>query len=174
MWETDWNERLHLKSHTSLLYSRWKTVCELSSMSDFTVFIKQINYYFWQDTEVCIQWAVYYPVRPQERFCEWQWSDTTDTHGSHDNDSSDKCSMHQSRACDSLSSCHETSRRFLRYGNSFPSTFPEVLLAHASQMTGQLSQSMQIWRARDSINAMPATIILESSTSPWIRDGFSV
>ncbi len=42
----------------------------------------------------------------------------------------------------SLSSCHETSRRFLRYGNSFPSTFPEVLLAHASQMTGQLSQSM--------------------------------
>ncbi len=32
----------------------------------------------------------------------------------------------------SLSSCHETSRRFLRYGNSFPSTFPEVLLAHAS------------------------------------------
>ncbi len=87
MWETDWNERLHLKSHTSLLYSRWKTVCELSSMSDFTVFIKQINYYFWQDTEVCIQWAVYYPVRPQERFCEWQWSDTTDTHGSHDNDS---------------------------------------------------------------------------------------
>ncbi len=24
-----------------------------------------------------------------------------------------------------------------------PSTFPEVLLAHASQMTGQLSQSMQ-------------------------------
>ncbi len=26
------------------------------------------------------------------------------------------------------------------------------------QMTGQLSQSMQIWRARDSINPMPATI----------------
>ncbi len=34
------------------------------------------------------------------------------------------------------------------------------------QMTGQLSQSMQIWRARDSINAMPATITSESSTSP--------
>ncbi len=33
-------------------------------------------------------------------------------------------------------------------------------------MTGQLSQSMQIWRARDSINAMPATITSESSTSP--------
>ncbi len=66
----------------------------------------------------------------------------------------------------SLSSCHETSRRFLRYGNSFPSTFPEVLLAHASQMTGQLSQSMQIRRARDSINAMLATIISESFTSP--------
>ncbi len=32
----------------------------------------------------------------------------------------------------SLSSCYETSRRILRYGNSFPSTFPEVLLAHAS------------------------------------------
>ncbi len=41
-------------------------------------------------------------------------------------------------------------------------------------MTGQLSQSMQIWRARDSINAMPATIISESSTSPWIRDGYSM
>ncbi len=26
---------------------------------------------------------------------------------------------------------HETSQRILRYGNSFPSTFPEVLLAHA-------------------------------------------
>ncbi len=73
-----------------------------------------------------------------------------------------------------LSSCHETSRRFLRYGNFFPSTFPEVLLAHASQMTGQLSQSMQIRRARDSINAMLATIISESFTSPWTRDGFSV
>ncbi len=34
------------------------------------------------------------------------------------------------------------------------------------QMTGQLSQSMQIWRARDSINAMPTTITSESSTSP--------
>ncbi len=34
------------------------------------------------------------------------------------------------------------------------------------QMTGQLSQSMHIWRARDSINAMPATITSESSTSP--------
>ncbi len=51
-------------------------------------------------------------------------------------------------------------------GNFFPSTFPEVLLAHASQMTGQLSQSMQIRRARDSINAMLATIISESFTSP--------
>ncbi len=49
-------------------------------------------------------------------------------------------------------------------GNFFPSTFPEVLLAHASQMTGQLSQSMQIRRARDSINAMLATIISESDT----------
>ncbi len=73
-----------------------------------------------------------------------------------------------------LSSCHETSRRFLRYGNFFPSTFPEVLLAHASQMTGQLSQSMQIRRARDSINAMLATIISESFTSPWTRDGFNL
>ncbi len=33
----------------------------------------------------------------------------------------------------SLSSFHETSRRILRYGNSFPPTFPEYLLAHASQ-----------------------------------------
>ncbi len=39
---------------------------------------------------------------------------------------------------------NETSRRILRYGNSFLPTFPEVLLAHASQMTGQLSRSMHI------------------------------
>ncbi len=52
-------------------------------------------------------------------------------------------------------------------GTSSLPTFPEVLLAHASQMTGQLSQSMQIRRARDSINAMLATIISESFTSPW-------
>ncbi len=37
------------------------------------------------------------------------------------------------------------------YGNSFPPTFPEDLLAHASQMTGQLSRSMQIWRAREAV-----------------------
>ncbi len=51
----------------------------------------------------------------------------------------------------SLSSFLETSRRILRYGNSFLPTFPEVLLAHASQMTGQLSRSMHIackyWQA---------------------------
>ncbi len=51
----------------------------------------------------------------------------------------------------SLSSFHKTSRRILRYGNSFLPTFPEVLLAHASQMTGQLSRSMHIackyWQA---------------------------
>ncbi len=40
----------------------------------------------------------------------------------------------------SLLSFHETSRRILRYGNSFLPTFPEVLLAHASQMTGQLCE----------------------------------
>ncbi len=34
------------------------------------------------------------------------------------------------------------------------------------QITGQLSQSMQIWRARDSINAMLVTITSQSSTSP--------
>ncbi len=60
--------------------------------------------------------------------------------------------------------CHVMLKLLLRYGNFFPSTFPEVLLAHASQMTGQLSQSMQIRRARDSINAMLATIISESDT----------
>ncbi len=51
----------------------------------------------------------------------------------------------------SLSSFQETSRRILSYGNSFLPTFPEVLLAHASQMTGQLSRSMHIackyWQA---------------------------
>ncbi len=51
----------------------------------------------------------------------------------------------------SLSSFQETSQRIILYGNSFPPTFPEVLLAHASQMTGQLSRSMHIsckyWQA---------------------------
>ncbi len=52
-----------------------------------------------------------------------------------------KVCMTVTQGTGSLSSFHETSRRILRYGNSFPPTFPEVLLAHASQLTGQLSQA---------------------------------
>ncbi len=44
-------------------------------------------------------------------------------------------------------------------------TFPEILLAHTSQMTSQLSQSMQIMTSsKGSINAEPATIASESDT----------
>ncbi len=76
-------------------------------------------------------------------------------------------STKRSGYCRNLGSLRAGTRHhgdFSVMGNFFPSTFPEVLLAHASQMTGQLSQSMQIRRARDSINAMLATIISESDT----------
>ncbi len=57
--------------------SRWETVHEKCSMSKFTVFIKQrskstwMTYYYSRDSEVCIQWSLYYPSRPLERICEW-------------------------------------------------------------------------------------------------------
>jgi len=35
-------------------------------------------------SEVCIQWTLYYPMRPRERICEWQWSDATDAGRSRD------------------------------------------------------------------------------------------
>ncbi len=33
---------------------------------------------FCRDTEMCMRWTFYYPMRPRERSCKWQWSDTTD------------------------------------------------------------------------------------------------
>lgn len=42
------------------------------------------TFYFCQDSEVCIWCTLYYPIRPHERICEWQWSDTTDTGRLHD------------------------------------------------------------------------------------------
>jgi len=41
-------------------------------MSKFTK-SSWMTYYFWWYSEVRIQRAVYYPKRPGERSCEWQW-----------------------------------------------------------------------------------------------------
>lgn len=66
--------RMHLKSHTSQLYSRWQTICEQNSMSGITLFIKQLakslwmTHYFRQDSEVCIWWTLFYPMSPQRGF----------------------------------------------------------------------------------------------------------
>jgi len=50
-----------------------KTVCQMNSK--FIVFKKYplstwITFYFWQDSEVSIEWMLYYPMRPWERSCE--------------------------------------------------------------------------------------------------------
>ncbi len=46
----------------------------------------------------------------------------------------------------------------LRYGNSFPSTFPEDLLAHASPNDWPIVAKHANMSSRGSINAAPATI----------------
>ncbi len=53
---------------------------------------------------------------------------------------------------------------FLRYGNSFPPTFPEDLLAHASPNDWPIVTKHANTSARGSINAAPATITSESNT----------
>ncbi len=53
---------------------------------------------------------------------------------------------------------------FLRYGNSFPPTFPEDLLAHASPNDWPIVAKHSNTSARGSINAAPATIMSESNT----------
>lgn len=84
--------RMHLKSHTSQLYSRWRTICEQNSMSGITLFIKQLakslwmTHYFRRDSEICIWWTLFYPMSPQKRICEWQESNTSDAGRLHDND----------------------------------------------------------------------------------------
>ncbi len=53
----------------------------------------------------------------------------------------------------------------LRYGNSFPPTFPEVLLAHASPNDWPIvAKHANTTSSRGSINAEPATIMSESDT----------
>ncbi len=75
------NDCLHLKWHTSLLYSEWKTACEQSSMSKFTIFIKQktkspwMTHYFWLDSASVHPGDSFYHMRPWENICELQWSD---------------------------------------------------------------------------------------------------
>ncbi len=41
-------------------------------------YIVQYVHYFQLDSEVCIQWTLYYPMRPQEKIYEWQWRNATD------------------------------------------------------------------------------------------------
>ncbi len=53
----------------------------------------------------------------------------------------------------------------LRYGNSFPPTFPEVLLAHASPNDWPIvAKHANTTSSRGSINAEPATITSEFDT----------
>ncbi len=53
---------------------------------------------------------------------------------------------------------------FLRYGNSFPPTFPEDLLAHASPNDWPIVAKHANTSSRGSINAAPASITSESDT----------
>ncbi len=53
---------------------------------------------------------------------------------------------------------------FLRYGNSFPPTFPEDLLPHASPNDWPIVAKHANTSSRGSINAAPATITSESDT----------
>ncbi len=52
----------------------------------------------------------------------------------------------------------------LRYGNSFPPTFPEDLLAHASPNDWPIVAKHANTSSRGSINATPVTITSESDT----------
>ncbi len=64
----------------------------------------------------------------------------------------------------------------LRYGNSFPPTFPEVLLAHASLTDWPIvAKHANMTSSRGSINAEPATITSESfpSTDSCKRTSYS-
>ncbi len=56
-----------------------------------------------------------------------------------------------------------TEKLSLRYGNSFPPTFPEVLLAQASPIDWPIvTKHANMTSSRGSINAEPATITSES------------
>ncbi len=54
---------------------------------------------------------------------------------------------------------------FLRYGNSFPPTFPEDLLAHDSPNDWPIVAKHANTSSRGSINAAPTTITSESFSS---------
>ncbi len=54
--------------------------------------------------------------------------------------------------------------KFLCYGNSFPPTFPEDLLAHASPNDWPIVAKHANTSSRGSINAAPTTIMSESDT----------
>ncbi len=61
-------------------------------------------------------------------------------------------------------------REFLRYGNSFPPTFPEDLLAHASPNDWPIVTKHANTSSRGSINAAPMTITSESDTERRVAE----
>lgn len=77
VWSAHAEHKLHPKQHSSLLYCR-QTVYEKSSTCKLTIYIKQsvkstrMTYY-----------STFGEIRPWEKSCEWQLSDTG---RSHDND----------------------------------------------------------------------------------------
>ncbi len=69
------------------------------------------------------------------------------------------------RNCSSLRAGTRHHRETLRYGNSFPPTFPEDLLAHASPNYWQIfAKHANTTSSRGRINAEPVTIKSESDT----------
>ncbi len=59
---------------------------------------------------------------------------------------------------------------FLHYGNSFPPTFPEDLLAHVSPNDWPIVAKHANTSLRGSINAAPATITSESDTERCLAE----
>ncbi len=77
--------RLHSKSH-SLLICRWKTICKhvwIYSICKTVGKSTGMTFYFCQESEVHIQWTLYYPLRPRDRISECSETKAM----SHDSDS---------------------------------------------------------------------------------------
>jgi len=64
-----------------MVMRRMNTRWESNPSANLTV-TKQVKnsrmtFFVQWDSEVCIRWTLYYPMRPQETSYEWQWSDAT-------------------------------------------------------------------------------------------------
>ncbi len=78
--------RLHSKSHSLLIYCRWKTICKhvwIYSICKTVGKSTGMTFYFCQESEVHIQWTRYYPLRPWDRISECSETKAM----SHDSDS---------------------------------------------------------------------------------------